>query len=95
MSARTLSLGARLNHGAVSRYLAGGRPSPEACKKLATFLEVPESYVLELAGYTTPSEADRSFVERVARLTKDWSAEERELGIELLRTIRRQKRGAE
>jgi len=88
-SARAASLGAGLDHAAISRFLQGVAPTPDSCRKLADYFEVPAEFVLALAGHMPTPEEHDAFVQQVAELAKDWSEEERRLGLELLRTVRR------
>lgn len=51
LSWREASLGAGLDHGAISRFIRGTTPSPDSCQKLAAFFGVPEDVPLVLAGH--------------------------------------------
>lgn len=50
-SPREMSLNAGLNHGAVSAILNGSRPNASTCSKLALYLNLPEAWLLWLAGW--------------------------------------------
>lgn len=96
LSARAASLGAGLNHNAISHYIAGNRPSPASCSKLARFFDVPEEFVLELAGHIRRErERDDVFLEQVARLSADWTEDEKQHALELLQTVKRRRRGVQ
>jgi lambda repressor-like predicted transcriptional regulator len=52
VSMRAASLYAGLGPGAFHAYTTDHyRPNPEACKKIADYLEIPYSHVLRLAGH--------------------------------------------
>lgn len=53
LSFREASLQAGLDHGAISRFIAGTQPSRANCKKLAKFFGVSNKLVLQLAGHDT------------------------------------------
>jgi len=51
-TSREVSLGAGLDHGAVSRFINGeGRPGRGACIQLAVFFDINPNELLGLAGY--------------------------------------------
>ena len=63
-SFREFSLAAGLDHGAVSRYLAGTRPTRESCEKLAAYTGVPVEQVLVMAGHLkAPPDYDPFLIE--------------------------------
>jgi len=51
LSWREASLGAGLDHGAISRFIGGTKPSTDSCIKLARYFGVADDIVLHLAGY--------------------------------------------
>lgn len=51
VSWREASLGAGLDHGAISRFIKGQQPSTESCKKLSSYFKVSEDTLLSLAGH--------------------------------------------
>lgn len=51
LSWREASLKAGVNAGAISSIMTGARPGLRVCKALANLFEVPEPYVLYLAGH--------------------------------------------
>lgn len=51
LSWREASLGAGLDHGAISRFIGGGVPNTESCKKLSSYFKVSEDTILSLAGH--------------------------------------------
>jgi len=91
-SAREASLAAGLNHGAVSHYLAGHRPSAENCRKIAVAFGVPASVVLILAGYMARPAGHDPFLAQVTELTSGWTGDQKE---RLLRLVRELDRSAE
>lgn len=60
LSWREASLGAGLDHGAISRFIRGTTPSPDSCQKLAAFFGVPEDVLLVLAGHKLISDGGPS-----------------------------------
>lgn len=50
-SFRQASLGAGLDHAAVSRFVGGTRPRFESCLKLARYFRIDKAVLLRLAGY--------------------------------------------
>lgn len=83
------SVGAGLNRGAVSFYLAGNRPSAASCKKLADFFEVPAEQVLYLAGYVSAPPDHDLFLKQVSELTQGLTPAERQQVIEVLKALRK------
>jgi len=50
-SFRQASLGAGLDHAAISRFVGGTRPRFESCLKLARYFRIDQRVLLRLAGY--------------------------------------------
>ena len=73
LSERQASDGAGLDHGAISRYVAGTQASPENCGKLADFFGVAREQVLYLAGHINPPPDHDLFVKQVGALAREWS----------------------
>jgi transcriptional regulator with XRE-family HTH domain len=89
LSARAASGGAGIGRTQISRYLSGGRPSAENCRKLARYFEVPEEFLLRLAGYIKPAVGEDEFVARLAPLLEDLPESEKEGLLEYVRLRRR------
>lgn len=89
LSAREASMGAGLGRAQVSRYLSGGRPSAESCRRLARYFEVPEQFLLRLAGYVAPAEGENEFIAQLAPLLEGLSESEKQGLIEYARMRRR------
>lgn len=64
LSFRAAAQAAGLDHNAISRYVAGSRPSRKTCVKLARFFGVSEEEVLILAGHMIPP---KTFTPRTQR----------------------------
>ena len=90
---REFSLAAKLDHGAVSRYLAGTRPARENCEKLAAYTGVPLQQILVMAGYLKAPPDYDPFLEKVAEVTSDFQEHDKEAAIRLLRFFAEQVRG--
>lgn len=84
VSMREASLSAGLDHGAISRFMQGTRPSVENCQKLAHYFGVPEKQVLEVADYFPPESHDE-FVREITYLAGQVPVETRETVLDLLR----------
>lgn len=68
LSWRAASLGAGLGVTAVYGIIRGvSVPGPETLRKLAIFFDVPERYLMELAGHLTPRPGDEVDFERALR----------------------------
>jgi len=94
LSPREASLGAGLNHGAISFYLAGNhRPSAASCKSLADYFEVPAEQVMYLAGYVNAPPDHDLFLKQVSELTQGLSESERREVVDLLRVLRKRRAG--
>lgn len=89
LSAREASMGAGLGRAQVSRYLSGGRPSAENCRKLARYFEVPEEFLLRLTGYVTPAQGENDFLARLSPLVEGLPESEKRGLIEYARLRRR------
>ena len=89
LSAREASMGAGLGRAQVSRYLAGGRPSVESCRRLARFFEVPEEFLLRLAHYIKSAAGEDEFQARLAPLLEGLPESEKEGILEFVRLRRR------
>ena len=89
LSPREASLNADLSHGAISRYLSGGRPSAAACKKLADYFEVPAEQVMYLAGYVNAPADHDLFLKQVSELTAGLSEADRQQILDLVRVLRK------
>lgn len=92
-SFREFSLAAGLDHGAVSRYLAGTRPTRESCEKLAAYTGVPVEQVLVMAGHLKAPPDYDPFLDRVAEVTEGFQERDKEAAIQLLRVLAAQLRG--
>ncbi len=90
-SAREASLGAGLSHASIHRFLAGRRPSPDSCRKLARYFQVPEEFVLQLAGHISPPPDQDIFLRQMDQVTRDWSEADRRTLVEVARAIDRQR----
>jgi transcriptional regulator with XRE-family HTH domain len=91
-SYREFSLAAGLDHGAVSRYLAGTRPIRESCEKLATYTGVSLEQVLIMAGHLkAPADYD-PFLDEVTEVTRGFEARDKEAALQFLRLLREQLR---
>ena len=94
LSPRAASLRAGLDHAAISRYLSGATPSPENCRKLASFFGAQISYVLDLAGHIEPLPEMTPFLERVGHLTEELTEEQQETILEMIQNALRMQRQA-
>ena len=83
-SRREASLGAGLDHAAISRYINGTQPSVASCQKLAEYFGVPEKQVLEVAGYFPP-ENHEEFVREITYLAGQVPVATRRSVLDLLR----------
>ena len=91
---REASIGADVGHGAISKYLNGGRPDPERCIKLAVYFEVPREWVLSLAGYFDLPPGYDKFVTEIGKIAESLSDDDKELLLDQARNLdRRRKRG--
>lgn len=61
---REVSLGAGLDHGAMSRFITGeGRPGPVACIQLAMYFDINPNELLTLAAYEPMPIFDLSLID--------------------------------
>ena len=68
LSWRAASLGAGLGATTVYGIIRGvGVPEPETLRKLATFFDVSEQHLMELAGHLTPGQAEVVDIGRALR----------------------------
>ena len=93
MSARALSIAAGLGHGAVTHYLAGNRPSPDSCRKLARYLGEPPERLLHLAGYISPPPDRDTFLKQIEQAAEGLSDTEREEILDMVRLYRKHRQG--
>ncbi len=84
-TARQASLKAGLNHGAISHYLKGNRPSMESAKRLAEYYGVPEEFILQLVGLMKPTPGQNMVVRELGLIMADWTDAERQELLELAR----------
>lgn len=87
LSARETSEGAGLNHGAVSLFLAGRRPSAISARKLARFFSVPDELVLVMTGYMAKPAGYDDFVAEITKLTEGWTDDQKALLLRLVRQL--------
>lgn len=92
-SAREASLGAKLNHGAISHYLGGNRPSPMSCRKLARYFEVPAEMLLYLAGYISAPRDHDAFVKQMSEISEEWTEDERQEVLDMVLALCRVRGG--
>lgn len=93
MSARALSIAAGLGYGAITHYLAGNRPSPESCRKLARYLGVPAERLLHLAGYISAPPDRDTFLKQVEQAAEGLTETEREEILDMVRLYRKHRQG--
>lgn len=84
-SDREASLKAGLNHGAVTNYLKGSRPSVASCRKLAEHFGVPVEQVLYLVGHIDPPPVMNTFLREMAQIVETWTPEQRGMLLEWAR----------
>ena len=70
LSARAASMGAKIGRAQVSRYLGGKRPSAENCRKLARYFDVPEEFLLRLAGYIRSAAGESEYVAELSAVVE-------------------------
>jgi transcriptional regulator with XRE-family HTH domain len=91
LSAREAAIAAGLSHGSVSRFLSGRQASPASCRKLARYFDVPEEFVLHLAGHIKPPPDQDVFLKQMAQVTEGWTEDEKRTLVALARTLGRQR----
>ena len=88
-SARDMSLKCDLDHGAISRYLLGTRPSPANCVKMADGLGIPRRRIMYLAGYEDAPPDHSDFLREVGHLTEGWTPEQKQALLDSIRIAHR------
>jgi transcriptional regulator with XRE-family HTH domain len=84
---RSASRAAGLDHAAISRYLAGTRPSIQSCQKLAAHFEAPASYVLYLAGHLEAPPEMEPFLAQIGSLSGELTEDQKRALVDVARSM--------